>query len=86
MQQNIFPYGFIFISFVELFAMLTFQKFTYLDSPKLINFSPSINLDASLPQIGQNRIGFGIIVGNFGEPSRLAFHNLIEGPSIGLHT
>jgi hypothetical protein len=58
----------------------------YLDNPKLINFSLSTNLNASLPQIGQYRIGLGTHVNNFGELSRLAFHNLIGGPSIGLHT
>jgi hypothetical protein len=66
--------------------MPTFPKSTYLDSPELINFSLSINLDASLPQIVRYRIGFGTTLGNFGEPSGLAFHNLIGGPSIGLHT
>jgi len=56
----------------------------YLDSPKLINFSFSIDLDASLPQIGRYKIGHGIPVSNFGEPFGLVFHNLIRGPFIGL--
>jgi len=63
-----------------------FQKSTYLDNLKLRNFSLSTNLNASLPQIGRYKIGLGTIVGNFGEPFQLAFHNLIKGPSIGLHT
>jgi hypothetical protein len=37
---------------VELCAMPTFQKSTYLDNPKLIKKILSIDLDASLPQIG----------------------------------
>jgi hypothetical protein len=69
---------------VELCAMPTFQKSTYLDNPKLINFSLSIDLDTSLPQIRWYRIGLGILISNFGEPFGLAFHNLIRSPSIGL--
>jgi hypothetical protein len=63
-----------------------FQKSTYLDSLKLINFSLSIELDASLPQIGWYKIGLGILVGNFGESFGLAYHNIIDGPFIGLYT
>jgi hypothetical protein len=66
--------------------MPIFQKSTYLDSLKLINLFLSIDLDTSLPQIGWYRIGLGSPIGNFGEPSGLAFHNLIKGPSIRLHT
>jgi hypothetical protein len=58
----------------------------YLDSPELINFSLSINFDASLPQIGRYRIGLGTLIGNFGELFGLTFHNLIGCPYIGLHT
>jgi hypothetical protein len=58
--------------------MPTFYKSTYLDSPKLINFPLSIELDASLPQIGWYKIGLGTLVGNFGEPFGLAFHNMIN--------
>jgi hypothetical protein len=79
-------YGFIFISYAGLCAMLTFQKSTYLDSPELINFSLSTNLDASLPQTGRYKTWLRTLISNFGEPYGLAFHNLIEGPSIGLHT
>ncbi len=79
-------YGFIFISYVELCVMPTFQKSMYLDNPELINFYLSINLDASLPQIGLYRIGLGTLVDNFGEPFGLVFHNLIGGPSIKLQT
>jgi hypothetical protein len=71
---------------VELCAMPTFSKSTYLDSPNLINFFLSIKLDASLPQIGWYKIRLGTPVGNFGEPFGLAFHNIIDGPFIGLHT
>jgi hypothetical protein len=62
---------------MELCAMPTFHKSSYLDSLELINFSLSTNLDASLPQIGQYRIGLGTLVYNFGEPFGLVFHNLI---------
>ncbi len=58
----------------------------YLDSLKLIIFSFSTNLDASLPRIGWYKTRLGTPIGNFGELSRLAFHNLIKGTSIGLHT
>ncbi len=78
-------YSFIFISYVELCIMPTFQKSMYLDSPKLINISLTTDLDASLPQIGWYRIGFGTLISNFCELPRLVFHNLIGGPSIELH-
>ncbi len=58
----------------------------YLDSPELINFYVSSDLDASLPQIERYRTRLKTLVGNFGEPSTLAFHNLIQGPSIELQT
>jgi hypothetical protein len=74
----------MFISYVELCTMPTFQKSTYLDTPKLINLSLSINFNASSPQIGRYRIGLGTLIGNFSEPSALVFHNLIDGPSIRL--
>jgi hypothetical protein len=45
-------YGFIFMSYVEVYVMPTFQKSTYLDNPTPIHFSLSIDHDASLPQIG----------------------------------
>jgi hypothetical protein len=53
----------------------------YLDTPKLINFSLSIDLDASLPQIGRYRTRLGTSIGNFGQLFGLAFQNLIRGPS-----
>jgi hypothetical protein len=62
--------------------MLTFQKSTNLDSLELINFFFSIDLDASLPQIGSCKTRLGTPTGNFGEPSRLVLHNKIGGPSI----
>jgi hypothetical protein len=49
----------------------------YLDSPTLINFSFSIDLNASLPQIGGHGTRLGVLVGNFGDPLELAFYNLI---------
>jgi hypothetical protein len=52
-------YGFIFMSYVELCVMPTFQKSTYSDNPTLIFFSLSIDLDASLPQIGWYGIRLG---------------------------
>jgi hypothetical protein len=36
--------------------------------------------------IGRYGIRLGTLIGNFGELSRVAFHNLIGGPSIGLQT
>jgi hypothetical protein len=54
----------------------------YLDSPTLMNFSLSNDLDTSLPQIGRYGIGLGILVGNYSDPFGLAFHNLIGGISI----
>jgi hypothetical protein len=65
--------------------MSTFQKSTYLDSPKFIKKTLSIDLNASLPQIGWYRTWLGTLINNFGELFGLAFHNLIESPSIGLH-
>jgi hypothetical protein len=47
----------------------------YLDSLEFINFSLSINFNASLPQIGRYRIGLGTLIGNFGELFKLTFHN-----------
>jgi len=69
---------------VELCAMPTFQKSTYFDSLELINFSLSIDFDASLPSIRWHRIRLGTPIGNFGELFVLVFHNLIEGPFIEL--
>jgi hypothetical protein len=69
---------------VELYAMPTFQKSTYLDSLELKNFSLSIDFNASLPQIGHYKIRLGTPIGNFGELFGLYFHNLIKSPSIGL--
>jgi hypothetical protein len=43
----------------------------------LINFCFSIDLNASLPQVGGHGIRLGILVGNFGDPLGLAFYNLI---------
>jgi len=51
-----------------------------------MNFYPSIDLDTSLPQIQWYGIGHGTPVGNFSDPSRLVFHNLIDGTSIELQT
>jgi hypothetical protein len=78
-------YGFIFISYVELCAMSTFQKSTYLDSLEFIKKFLSTDLDASLPPIGWHRRGHGTLIDNFGELFGLAFHNLMRIPSIGLH-
>jgi hypothetical protein len=63
--------------------MPCFQNSIYLDNLTLINFSLSINLITSWPQIGQFRIGLGTLVGSFGEPFALAFHHWIEGPFVG---
>jgi len=61
-----------------------FPDSTYLNNLTLINFSFSIDLNASWPQIGQYGIGLGTPIGNFGDPSTLAFHNWIRGPYVGL--
>jgi len=66
--------------------MHCFQNSTHLDSLALINFSLSINLTTSWPQIGQYGIGLGTLIRSFGEPFALAFHNWIEGFSMGLQT
>jgi hypothetical protein len=58
----------------------------YLDSPTLMNFYLSIDLDTLLPQIGQYGTRLGTPINNFNDPSILAFHNLIDGASIGLET
>jgi hypothetical protein len=79
-------YDFIFISYVELCAIPTFQKSMYLDSLTLMNFSLSNDLDTSLPQTGWYGARLGILVGNFGDPFGLAFHNLISGISIRFQT
>jgi hypothetical protein len=74
------------MSYVELCVMPTFQTSTYLDNPTLIKKKFSINLDASLPQIGWSRIGVGTEVCNFGDPFGLASHSLIGKASMGLQT
>jgi len=51
-----------------------------------MNFSLFINLDTSLPQIGQYGTWLRTPIGNFGDPSRLAFHDLINGASMKLQT
>jgi len=58
----------------------------YLDSLALIIFSLSTNLIASWPQIGRYGIGLGTLIGSFGDPSALAFHNWIGGTLMGLQT
>jgi hypothetical protein len=63
-----------------------FQNSTYLDSPTLMNFSFSIDFNASLPQIGRYGTRLGTPIGNFGDPSKLHFHNLIGGPYVELQT
>ncbi len=79
-------YGLIFISYVELCVMPTFQKLTYLNNPTIIKFSFSIDLNTSLPQIEQYGTKMGIHASNFGDPSRLAFHSLIWGALVGFQT
>jgi len=37
-----------------------------------------------LPQIGRYAIGLGTLIINFGDPSRLVFHNFIDGTSVEL--
>lgn len=67
-------------------SMHYFQNSTYLDSATLMNFSFSTKLNALLTQIGRYGIELGTLVGNFGDPSKLHFHNLIGSPSIRLQT
>jgi hypothetical protein len=45
-------YGFIFISYVKLCAIPTFQKSMYLDNLALMNISLSTNLDTHCPKLG----------------------------------
>jgi hypothetical protein len=61
-----------------------FQDSTSLDSSTLIKKFLSTDLNASWPQIGQYGIGFGTLVGSFGDPLGLTFHNLIGGLFVGL--
>jgi len=49
-----------------------------------MNFSLSIDLNASWPKIGQYGTRFRILINNFGDPLGLIFQNLIGGPSMGL--
>jgi hypothetical protein len=56
----------------------------YLDNLTLINFSLSTNLIASWPKIGRYGIRLRTLIGNFGNPFELTFHNLIRSPSMGL--
>jgi hypothetical protein len=56
----------------------------YLDSLALINFSLSIDLVTSWPQIGQYGTWLGTPVGSFGDPFALVFHNSIGGLSMGV--
>jgi hypothetical protein len=58
----------------------------YLDYLTLINFSLSTNLIASWPQIGRYGIWLGTLVGNFGKPYALTFHNWIGSSFVGLQT
>ncbi len=51
----------------------------------LINFSFSINLVASFPDIGSKETRFGSLFGNFGWPKSSTYHNGIGGPFVGLH-
>jgi hypothetical protein len=48
--------------------MPTFQKFMYFDSPKLMNFCFSVDLQGSMPHVGQSGTGLGVFVSNFGDP------------------
>jgi hypothetical protein len=64
--------------------MNCFQNSTYSNNPTLINFSLSTDLTTSWPQIQRYGTRLGSPINNFGDPSTLAFHNWIGGPSVGL--
>jgi hypothetical protein len=66
--------------------MLCFQNSTYLDSPTLMTFSFSTDLNTSLPQVGQYGIRLGTLASSFDGPSKLYFHNLIGDPFVELQT
>jgi hypothetical protein len=51
-----------------------------------MNYFFSMDLNASLPQIGLYGTRLGTPVGSFGDPSKLHFHNFIEGPCVRLQT
>ncbi len=63
-----------------------FQNSRYLDSPALMNYFFSTDLNTSSPQIGQYGTRFGTLVGSFGDPSKFDFHNSTRGSSVGLQT
>ncbi len=60
--------------------MLCFQN---LDSPTLMEFFFPYTSTHHCLQIGQYGTGLGTLVSNFGDPSKLHFHNLIGGPYVG---
>jgi len=64
--------------------MPTFKKSMYLERLALMNFCFSIDLEGSMPQMGQQIIRLGMLIGNFVNPLGLAFHNLIRGTFVGL--
>jgi hypothetical protein len=66
--------------------MSCFQNSTHLDSVTLMNYSFSIDLNASLTQIGLYGTKFETPIGSFGDPSRLHFHNVTIGPFVRLQT
>jgi hypothetical protein len=89
MQQNIFPVFHIRLHLHFTCGILCnahLSKIHIFGCLELISFYLSTNFNALLPQIVWYRTRLGTLVCNFGEPSRLAFHNLIRGPSIGLQT
>jgi hypothetical protein len=51
-----------------------------------MNYSFSIDLNASLTQIGLYGTKLGTPIGSFGDPFRLQFHNVIIGPFVKLQT
>jgi hypothetical protein len=51
-----------------------------------MNFSLFTDLDTLLAQIGQYGTWLRTPIGNFGDPFKLIFHNLISGASIKFQT
>jgi hypothetical protein len=62
-----------------------FQNPKYLKIPLLMNFSLSIDLDASSHHIGWNGTTFGTPTWSLGRPKASSCHSWIDGPSYGLH-
>jgi hypothetical protein len=66
--------------------MPCFYNSTYLNNSTMINFFLSTNLIASWPQIGRYGTRLETLIGSFGDPSELVFHNWNASPFMGFQT